>query len=131
MTVGLFDTSVLIASETGRPLDTARLPDEWVVSVVTVAELHAGVHAAADVETRARRMESLAELGDVEVLPIDERVGLLWARMRATLAESGRRANVNDLWIAATAVANDMPVVTHDGDFAAIAGLAGLRVVEV
>jgi hypothetical protein len=36
---GLLDTSVLIATETGRPLDTDALPDELFISVVTIAEL--------------------------------------------------------------------------------------------
>ena len=51
---GLLDTSVLIASESGRPLDTNALPDEVFISVVTIAELQAGVLAAADTVTRAR-----------------------------------------------------------------------------
>ena len=45
---GLLDTSVLIATETGRPLDIDALPDEVFISVVTIAELQAGVLAAAD-----------------------------------------------------------------------------------
>ena len=51
--------------------------------------------------------------------------------MRVHLAESGRRANVNDLWIAATAAARGLPVVTQDDDFDQLDGLAGLRVVKV
>lgn len=48
---GLLDTSVLIATEEGRPLDTDALPDEVFISVVTIAELQAGVLAAADTAT--------------------------------------------------------------------------------
>lgn len=40
---GLLDTSVFIASETGRVLRTDDLPAESSVCVVTVAELQAGV----------------------------------------------------------------------------------------
>ena len=128
---GLIDTSVLVASETGRRLDTERLPDEMLVSVVTIGELHVGIHLAPDVETRARRIDTLADLGDVEVLEIDEDVSLRWAKMRALLAEAGRRVNVNDLWIAATAVTYQIPVVTQDGDFDALDGMAGLAVIRV
>ncbi len=53
----------------------------------------------------------------------------MWGRV--LLAESGRRANVNDLWIAATAASRGLPVVTQDDDFAAVEGLAGLVVVRV
>lgn len=128
---GLLDTSVFIASESGRPLDEGKLPDEAAVSVVTLAELQAGVLAATDVGTRARRLATLAAVSDVELVPVDEDAALVWARMRVHLAESGRRLNVNDLWIAASAAARRLPVVTQDDDFSAVEGIAGLCVVRV
>jgi hypothetical protein len=51
--------------------------------------------------------------------------------MRAYLAASGRRVNANDLWIAATAAAYEIPVVTQDGDFDALVGVAGLSLIQV
>jgi predicted nucleic acid-binding protein len=128
---GLLDTSVFIASETGRTLDAEFLPNEVAVSAVTVAELHVGVLAAGDVDTRARRLRSLEIIADVEVLPIDETVAASWAVLRMHLAERNRRVRVNDLWIAATAVAQGVPVVTQDDDFAALDGIAGLQLVRV
>ena len=128
---GLLDTSVFIASESGRPLDMARLPEESAISVVTLAELQAGVLAAGDTATRAIRMATLDALGDIEVLPIDAPAALAWAQLRVLLAEAGRRINVNDLWIAATAASRGLPVVTQDDDFAAVDGMAGLVVVRV
>ena len=128
---GVLDTTVFIADEKGRELDVSGLPAESAVSVVTLAELHAGVLAAVDIDTRAVRMATLDALADVEVLPVDEAAAVRWARMRVHLAESGRRANVNDLWIAATAAARGLPVVTQDDDFDQLDGLAGLRVVKV
>lgn len=128
---GVLDTSVFIAAESGRPLDAARVPDESAISVVTLAELHAGVLAARDTDTRARRLATVEAIADVEVLPIDAEAAVMWARLRVLLAESGRRANVNDLWIAATAASRGLPVVTQDDDFAAVEGLAGLVVVRV
>ena len=47
------------------------------------------------------------------------------------LAETGRRVRVNDLWIAAVAAANQLPVVTQDDDFDPVAGVAGLTVIKV
>jgi predicted nucleic acid-binding protein len=130
---GVLDTTVLIANESGRALNVAALPDESAISVVTLAELHAGVLAAKDVETRARRLATVDKLAaaGIEVLPVDESVAITWARMRVLLAESGRRVNVNDLWIAATAAARGLPVVTQDSDFDPLDGMAGLRIVRV
>ena len=69
---GLLDTSVFIATETGRELDEGRLPDEVAASVVTLAELQAGVLAAKDSDTRAVRLATLDTLADIDVLPVDE-----------------------------------------------------------
>jgi predicted nucleic acid-binding protein len=128
---GLLDTSVFIASESGRALDVERLPGEVAISAVTIAELHVGVLAARDVETRARRLATLETTSDLELLAVDEAVATAWARLRVHLAEAGRRLNVNDLWIAATALANDLPVVTQDDDFEPVDGVAGLAVLRV
>ncbi|WP_298992796.1 type II toxin-antitoxin system VapC family toxin [uncultured Pseudokineococcus sp.] len=127
----LLDTSVLIARETGRPLDDAALPAETAVSVITLAELHAGVLAAGDTETRSRRLATLEAVSVVEPLPVTAEVARHWARLRVGLAETGRRAKVNDLWIAAVAAANGMDVVTQDDDFDRIEEVGGPRVVRV
>jgi predicted nucleic acid-binding protein len=128
---GVLDTSVFMAGESGRRLDEERLPQESAISVVTLAELQAGVLAARDTATRALRMATVDALGDVEVLPVDVDVARVWAQLRVQLAEAGRRVNVNDLWIAATAASRGLPVVTQDDDFAAVEGMAGLRVIRV
>jgi len=128
---GLADTSVFIAEESDRALDVRLLPDELAVSVVTLAELTAGVLVAADSGIRATRLATLDALADVEVLPIDESAALSWARLRVHLAETGRRMNVNDLWIAATALAHQLPVVTQDADFQPVEGVGGLSIITV
>jgi predicted nucleic acid-binding protein len=128
---GLLDTSVFIALESGRPLDEQEIPEETAVSVVTLAELQAGVLAAADVDVRARRLATLDAVSDIELIDIDESAARAWARMRVHLAESGRRVNVNDLWIAAVAASRGLPVVTQDDDFGPLAGVMGLEVIRV
>lgn len=127
----MLDTSVFIADESGRKLDTSLLPNESYVSVVTLAELRVGVLAAKDTDTRARRMRTLEVVSTIEPLPIDAAVAAEWARLRFRIHEAGRRVNVNDLWIAAVALAHGLPVVTQDGDFASMVDLGGPRVVKV
>jgi len=128
---GLLDTSVLIAEESGRALDVAALPDEVLLSVVTVAELHAGVLAARDTATRATRSATLNSVSSLQPLVLDGAAAQQWAALRVRLAEEGRRAKVNDVWIAAIAAANDLPVVTQDDDFDAIEAVGGPRVIRV
>jgi predicted nucleic acid-binding protein len=129
--VGLIDTSVLVAVERGRPLREEALPERSAVSIVTVAELRAGVLAAPDIESRDRRMTTLEGVAGVTIFPLEARAARAWAAMRAYLVASERRVGVNDLWIAATAAAHGMPVLTQDGDFDALSGVEGLTVTPV
>ena len=128
---GLLDTSVLIAQEAGWQLHRERLPQKAAISIVTKAELRLGVLAAANVELRDRRLATLDSIAEMAVLPVWGAVERVWAGMRAYLAASGRSVKVNDLWIAATAAAYGMPVITQDRDFYALSGVNGLTVVEV
>jgi predicted nucleic acid-binding protein len=127
----VLDTSVLIARESGRRLDIDALPEQTAICVVTVGELHAGVLAAADTATRARRLSTLGAASTVEALPITVEAARRWAELRVRLAETGRRAKVNDLWIAAVALANNMDVVTQDDDFDVIELTGGPAVIRV
>lgn len=127
----LVDTSVWISAELGRTIDRNRLPEEAVVCVVTVAELQAGVLAASDSVTRSRRLDTLHTALDAEVLPVDVRAAQVWAELRVRLHDTNRRVNVNDLWIAAIAIANGLAVVTQDNDFDPLEELGALDVVKV
>ena len=122
---------MFIAVESGRALDLARLPEQSVVCPVTIAELQAGVLAAADLDVRARRLATLEAIADIEVVTIDAAVGAEWARLRVHLAQAGRRVTVNDLWIAATAAAHGLAIVTQDDDFDPVQGVGGLCVIRV
>lgn len=128
---GLLDTSVLIAQESGRELDTSVLPSEVLISVVTIAELQAGVLSAASTAIRAVRLATLDAVSVLEPLPIDAAVAQQWAMLRVRLAEEGRRAKINDLWIAAIALANNVPIVTQDDDFDPIESVGGPPVIRV
>ena len=130
MSAGLLDTSVFIARESRR-LSLDGLPDEVAVSVVSHAELTAGVLAARDVNVRARRLVTLMAVAEMNPVPIDLAAAQAWAQLRVHLADAGRRANVNDMWIAATAIALGIPVVTQDADFDVMAQLSDLAVLHV
>jgi len=128
---GVLDTSVFIATETGRQLDEALIPDEVATTVVTLAELHVGVLAATTSDIRAQRLATLESVADIEALPVDVEAARMWARLRIYLAETGGRVRINDLWIAAIAASRALPVVTQDDDFAALDGAANLTIIRV
>ena len=86
MTTGIADTSVFIARESGRVLDVSALPDNLAVSIITIAELRAGVLAAVDIETRDRRLATFSAAQALDPIPIDEPVADAWARLRSCCA---------------------------------------------
>ncbi|MGB3412859.1 MAG: type II toxin-antitoxin system VapC family toxin [Microthrixaceae bacterium] len=124
----LADTSIFIADETGRQIDPAHLPNELAVSVITIAELRAGVLATNDLATRDLRLRTLTAALALDPVPIDTRVAERWAQLRVLLRDSGLRMGVNDSWIAATAMTLDIPVLTQDDGFPALDELEIWRV---
>jgi predicted nucleic acid-binding protein len=124
---GVLDTSVFIAQETGRPL--AELPDMAAVSVITLAELHLGVLMAQGSAVRAKRLRTLTMVQDAfEPLPIEAEVARTFAELVAEARRHGKRPKIMDTWIAATAVAHNLPVYTQDEDFMEIPKVRVLRV---
>ena len=122
---GIVDTSVVIELE---KLDAQSLPSGLTISTVTLAELAAGPHATADTEEKARRQERLQRAETtLEALPVDVGVARAYGRVYAAVAQVGRKARGQrafDLLVAATALANDLPLYTRNpGDFAALEDL--------
>jgi predicted nucleic acid-binding protein len=118
---GLIDTNVVIHLAALHP---AHLPDEMVISTVTLAELSAGPHHTDDPAERARRTSLLQHVeATFDPLPFDAEAARAFGRISAAVLASGRkpRRRLADLMIAAIAMANRLPVYsTNPGDFAAL-----------
>lgn len=118
---GLLDTSTVILL--GRIEDPANLPDESVVSAVTLAELSVGPHVARTAKERVARQAHLQQAeADFETVAFDAAAARAFGRVAASLRSAGRKpaARAYDALIAATAIANDLPLHTcNPDDFAA------------
>ncbi|GBE63909.1 ribonuclease VapC8 [Mycobacterium sp. MFM001] len=119
--VGLVDTSVFIARESGRAL--AKLPERVALSVITIGELQLGVINASDSATKARRADTLALARAADPIPVSEAVMVSWARLVADCQVAGvhRAVKLTDALIAATAIEHGLPVIAQDADFDQIA----------
>jgi predicted nucleic acid-binding protein len=110
----LADTSVLIGAF--EIIDGAK-EGTWAVSVVTIGELYAGVLLAEDDGEQAGRLKRLAAvLSLVTVLDISRVVATGYGDLRML----SKRSPSNDLWIAGTALAHDLELVTSDQGQAAL-----------
>lgn len=130
--VGLLDTSVFIARESGRVI--ASLPQRVALSVITIGELQLGVLNADDAVTRSRRADTLALARAADPIPVSEAVMVSWARLVADCRAAGvhRAVKLTDALIAATAIEHGLPVVTQDADFDQIARVCpALSVIRV
>jgi predicted nucleic acid-binding protein len=66
--------------------------------------------------------------GRFEALPVDEAVSDAWALLISRLRAAGRKAAINDSWVAATAIAYAIPIVTQDTDYAAMPGVDVIKI---
>jgi predicted nucleic acid-binding protein len=116
----LADTSIFIGMEAAR-IDANRFAEyEWGLSVMTLGELRLKVLQASDPEAAARRLSTYQLAQRFEPLGIDEAVSDAWALLVSRLRAANRRIPINDSWIAATAMAHGIPIVTQDRDYHAI-----------
>jgi predicted nucleic acid-binding protein len=91
-----------------------------------IAELEYGVHRAATVGQRNKRLAALNKIKKKPCLIMDEQTGEIFGRLAADLDRQGNpaRHRVNDLWIAALAIQNGFSVLTRNAkDFEDVAGL--------
>jgi predicted nucleic acid-binding protein len=81
-----------------------------------------------DIAARAKRLATLTAALELDPVPVDENVAAQWAKLRVLLRDMDRRMPVNDSWIAATAMALQVPVVTQDDDYVELEGLSVIRI---
>ena len=110
---GLIDTSVLV-----DPAASSQLPSEVSVSALSLAELAAGPHATDDPDERGRRQEHLQTVeATFDPLPFDASCARAYGRVYAAISKTGRKPRGRravDLLIAATAIANELPLYTRN-----------------
>lgn len=136
---GLLDTNILVLR---RWIDPAELPDEMAISAITLAELSAGPHQIRpntdqdlydEHEERARRTEVLQRTeSEFDPVPFDAEAARVYGRVAAAVVAAGRkpRSRIADLMIAATAIAEGLPLfTTNPGDYAGLERL--VRIVPV
>ena len=122
---GLLDTSAVLRI---GELEVNALPDEVIISAITLAELSVGPLVAKDEQERAVRQAQVqqVEADYGEPLPFDASVARAFAQVAADIRHAGSksRARAFDALIAATAKAAGLPLYTFNPrDFAGITGV--------
>ncbi len=95
------------------------------VPIVAIGEMLYGVHKSTrPIENRAR-LESY--LRNVIVLGCSMETADIYGRIKNELLRSGRPIPENDMWISATALEHNLPVVTNDKHLSYVPGLEIIR----
>jgi predicted nucleic acid-binding protein len=124
----LAGTSVFTGLEAAR-FDAGRFADfEWGISAITLGELRLGVLQAKDPQTASRRLSAYQLAQRLEALTVDEAVSEAWVLLVSRLRAEGRKVPVNDSWIAATAIAHQVPIVTQDSDYDAMPDVQVIKI---
>ncbi|MFL6124314.1 type II toxin-antitoxin system VapC family toxin [Actinophytocola sp.] len=122
---GVLDTNILILR---RRVDPAELPNEMAISAITLAELSAGPHQVRpnseqgtydEHAERARRLDVLQRAEhEFDPIPFGVEAARIYGRVTASVVAVGRkpRRRAIDLMIAATAIAEELPLYTTNPD---------------
>jgi predicted nucleic acid-binding protein len=129
----LLDTNVV--SELAKPQPNAGVvrwlheadEDSLFLSVITLAEVRFGVERLPPGARRNRLdawiREELAGRFEGRILAVDAGVAEAWGQAMATTEAQGRRMNLMDCFLAATAIVHRLTLVTRNTeDFAGFAG---------
>ena len=122
-----FDTSFLIDHQRERSGGRFDGPAHRFLKAEPEVELHLSVVALGDfAEGFADREHALlTAIRELHVLlPIDEETALRYGSIARALRRSGRLLGANDLWIAATSLRHELPLVTSNpAEFRRVEGL--------
>ena len=93
------------------------------ISVVVLGELEWGVWRSDRVDRNLAALNDL--LAALQVADLDAEVARRYGQLRAYLFSVGRPIGPNDLWVAAHALACDLPLISHNiSEFQRVPGLS-------
>jgi tRNA(fMet)-specific endonuclease VapC len=107
----------------GRVHDLLSAAEAVIVPAIVLGELHGAFEFGA--RARVNRLTLAQFLAEpfVTIAPANVDVARRYGKVHAALRRAGRPIPVNDMWIAATAMASGACLLTFDRDFTHVAGL--------
>ena len=122
------DSSICIDFMRGRLPGSYELlsqddPRLYKIPAIVEGELYLGAEKDSNPERKRRLVEKF--LAPFEVVPFDSKCALTYAQIRAKLERQGKLIGPNDMLIAATAVANNLVLITNNvKEFKRVPGLS-------
>jgi len=119
MNGNLIDTNVIVKifrgdNDTEQILDNIN-PEEIFISVISLGELYYGALKSSKSEENIKIINEFTSF--YKVLKLNSAVSFCYSEIKNKVHKSGFTLPENDLWIAATAIKNDLTVITYDKHF--------------
>jgi len=125
MTAYVIDTSIYSRFASGEPgsVKMLRSTHEIHFPLIVLAELLAGFAAGARVQRNRHELSRFMASPRVHLMNPDEKTAEHYADVYRLLRKQGTPIPTNDMWIAALARQNRLPLLSFDAHFRAIPGL--------
>ena len=109
----ILDSSVLVDIDKGKGKEKLEKVDgkRFSISAATLMELSVGKYQKNVPESRFRKVYE-----NLEIIPIDEKIADKSGMIMSNLLDSGERIEINDIYIAATALVLNELVLTSNVD---------------
>lgn len=123
----LIDTNVIIRFFKGETelFSLFDNMEQLYVSSISVGELMYGAELSKKSDFNRENYFSFCE--QIKILQPDLEIAKMYGKIKSNLKAKGRPIPENDIWIAATALAADLELVTADSDFENVSGLCVVK----
>jgi tRNA(fMet)-specific endonuclease VapC len=125
----LLDTNAYSELKRGNPTvaDIVRAAEEIQISAVVAGELLYGFRRGHRYERNVRELNTFLARPHVRLVPVTWVTADRYARIAQQLRDQGTPIPANDIWIAAQALETGADLISLDGHFEHVRGLAWVR----
>lgn len=116
----LLDTSVIVDYFRGKEKEKNLLVSllqensSLFISIITYTELISGTYRAAHQEKEEIRVNGFIDDFQIQLIPLTKENIRVYSQIKIKLEKSGRRLDEFDLFIAASAIEANIPLITND-----------------
>ncbi len=99
-----------------------------LMPMIVIGELRAGFAAGSKPKVNEKLLQQFLDAPNVETLTIGDKTTIIYGEVYYELRQAGTPIGVNDMWIAAMTIENNMSLLTTDTDFSYVSNLKLIKI---